>query len=262
MPELPDVECFRRYFEAVALGKRVEGVEVRNQRILDGVPATEFAAKVTGKTFRSTVRIGKNLLVELEAGLWLTLHFGMTGFLKFFTKPEDDPGHVRVLFTLPDGLLAYDNRRMIGKVGLTGSPDDLVRDKKLGPDALEVDAGAFCRGVLERKGEIKSVLMDQSFIAGVGNVYADEILFQMKLDPRTPAAALDKKIVREMFEKMSFVLKTAVDRDAEVEKLPDSFQLPHRAGKGKCPRCDVLFETVKIGGRTTYFCRNCQRLPF
>lgn len=258
MPELPDVETFRKYLESVALGKRVEEVEVRSPRILDSISVKDFIDTVTGQTFKATKRIGKNLLVELDAGNWLTLHFGMTGFLKFFTNPAEDPGHVRILFKFTDGNLAYDNRRMIGKVGIIDSPLDLVRKKNLGPDALEVNKEAFLQGLSRGKGDIKSLLMDQSFIAGIGNVYADEILFQRGVNPKTKSSSIDTDNGRRMYETMRQVLKTAVERGADVERLPDSFLLPHRDRHGKCPRCGNKFSTLKIGGRTTYFCSTCQ----
>jgi formamidopyrimidine-DNA glycosylase len=240
-------------------------VVVSDARILGELPAEAFTARLTGNRFEDSRRHGKHLLVRLRRDGWLTLHFGMTGGLVCFRDEADDPPYDRVRFDFEGGRhLAYVNRRMLGRVGLADDAEKFIRAEELGPDALDpaFDLEAFERAIAGRRRDLKAVLMDQTLIAGIGNIYAGEILFQARLHPKTPVTALDHRQRAELFAQIKAVLQTAIACGAGaeqfLERLPTDYLLPHRDQSGKCPRCGAPIATLKAGGRTSYFCPRCQ----
>lgn len=268
MPELPDVESFKRYLDATSLHKKIESVRVTNAKVLRGVSGTMLKKTLPGHSFEETRRHGKHLFAALDDGRWLRLHFGMTGRLAYFKDLDDDPAHDRVRFDFVNGYhLAFDDQRLFGQVGLIEDPDAFIAAQGLGPDAMDesFDRSAFIERMQNRKGGIKSALMDQSFLAGIGNLYADEILFQAKLHPNASVQNLDPKALGNLYTTMRRVLRVAVDRGAGseelVDKLPRSYLLPNREAGRDCPRCGGSIKAIKAAGRTTYLCPRCQRKP-
>jgi formamidopyrimidine-DNA glycosylase len=268
MPELPDVELYKRYLDAHALHQTIERVAVNDARILGKLAVRAFTARLTGNRFEATRRHGKHLLVRLRRDGWLTVHFGMTGDLVYFRNEADDPPYDRVRFDFTaGGHLAYVNRRMLGRVGLAEDADAFIRDGELGPDALDpaFDLAVFEKALGGRRRDVKSVLMDQALIAGVGNIYADEILFQARLHPHTPVTSLDDRQRTELFRQLRKVLEKAIacgaGAEQSLERLPDDYLLPHRDKQGRCPRCGGPIATLKAAGRTSYYCPRCQRAP-
>jgi formamidopyrimidine-DNA glycosylase len=268
MPELPDVELYKRHLDAHALHRRIADVAVNDARILGDLPAKAFVARLEGNRFEGSRRHGKHLLVELAQGGWLTLHFGMTGTLQSFERLADDPPYDRVRFDFADGgHLAYVNRRMLGRVGLADDADGFVAAEQLGPDALDpgFDLGALAAALAKRRRDVKAVLIDQALIAGIGNIYADEILFQARIHPKTAAASLSARRRAVLFEQIKAVLKTAIGAGAGAEqlldRLPEGYLLRQRERGGACPRCGRPIATLKSGGRTSYFCPRCQPEP-
>jgi formamidopyrimidine-DNA glycosylase len=265
MPELPDVELYKRYLDDHALRQSIGDVVVNDARILGGLPAPAFVARLSGNRFEDSRRHGKHLLVRLRRDGWLALHFGMTGSLVYFREDADDPPYDRVRFDFEGGgHLAYVNRRMLGRVGLADDADEFLQAEELGRDALDpaVDLEAFNRAIEGRRRDVKSVLMDQTLIAGIGNIYADEILFQARLHPKTAVTALNDRQRAALFHQIKAVLATAIECGAGaarfLERLPADYLLPHRDKGGKCPRCGADIATLKGGGRTSYFCPRCQ----
>jgi len=268
MPELPDVELLRRYLDGQALRQRIERVHVGDARILADLSAPQFAAKLEGRAFEASRRHGKHLLVRLTGDGWLTLHFGMTGDLAYFENVADDPPYDRVRFDFAKGgHLAYLNRRMLGRVGLADDAEAFIVAEQLGPDALDpaFDIASFESALDGRRRDVKALLMDQSLMAGIGNLYADEILFQARLHPRARTDRLDRAQRRRLFEQIKEVLETAIACGAGaeqlLERLPDGYLLPERQAGGHCPRCGTALATLKSGGRTSYFCPRCQPDP-
>jgi formamidopyrimidine-DNA glycosylase len=262
MPELPEVETFRRSLDPAALGKRITGVTVYNSRILGSVSEEELASRLRGRRFLSTRRHGKHLFVETDAPeTWLYLHFGMSGYPLLLAGPEGIPAYTRALFSFEDGgALAFSDLRMFGKVDLVPDPDAYIRQRRLGPDALEADfdLSRFREALHGKTGAAKAVLLDQSVIAGIGNLYADEILYQARIHPLTPVGLLDEAQVRELYRTLREVLRVAVDRGADFSAFPDTFLLPRRHPGGSCP-CGGIVERIQAAGRTTYFCPECQK---
>lgn len=260
MPELPDVVTYKNYLDATALHQRIAKVDIRDADLLDGVSESTLRSQLKGAEFESTSTHGKYLFVRLNDGHgWLVLHFGMTGFLKYFQDETDAPDHTRLLLDFEGGYhLAYDCQRKLGRIGITGEKEEFIQDQNLGPDALsnDLDAERF-REILEhRSATIKAALMNQHLIAGIGNVYSNEILFQSRIHPATKACDLDESDRRALLRSIRHVLKTAIDRNVVLESFPKSWLLSHL--DGGCPRCGARLETARISGRTAHFCPQCQ----
>ena len=262
MPELPDVQVFKEYLESTSLHQRIEGVTVAADRILVDVSARTLKSRLREKSLISTQRHGKHLFVEIEDDAWLRLHFGMTGKLEYFKGERELQEHVRLRLDFAnDYHLAYSNTRRLGEIGLVDDIADFVKEEDLGPDALarDFDLAAFREALAGRRGRIKATLMNQSVLAGIGNIYADEILFQASLHPEAKANRLKADTVRDLYRAMHRVLKQAIEARAEPERLPRSYLLPHRGADGECPHCGRGLKKTKVSGRATYFCSADQR---
>lgn len=262
MPELPDVEVYRRELESKALKQRIAAVEVATPRILGRFPAKRFVERLVGRRFAGTRRHGKRLYAALDDGGFLALHFGMTGALRCFAGEDPEPAFDRVRIDFENGRhLGYYNRRMIGRVELIEDADADIAAHELGPDALGLDLATFRERLARSRGAIKSVLMDQAVVAGIGNIYADEILFQARVHPRARTAELDAATIQRIHKAMQSVLKKAIERGAEPDRLPASFLIPRREAGERCPACGGRVARVAIGGRSTYYCPRCQPEP-
>lgn len=262
MPELPDVEVEKQYLNATALHKEIEHVEVRSQQMLEGIDAQELDEALCNHCFTETRRHGKYLLVRLDQDGWLVLHFGMTGSLKYFKVEEKTPEYAQILFQFANGYrLAYVMARKLGHVFLVDRPKQLIEQKELGPDVLadDFDFAHFRQILDEHRGMIKPRLMDQQVMAGIGNVYSDEILFQARVHPRAKLSDLDDDALKCIYDCMQEVLRAAIEHDADPGQFPDSYLIPHRGTDGKCPKCGGQIERVEVAGRTGYFCPECQK---
>jgi len=265
MPELPDVEGFKRVLAKNALGKTIDQVVVSDARILGQLSARTFASRLRGAKLVAPRRHGKHLMANIDRGGCLTFHFGMNGALQFVQNRDQEPAFTRVRLDFAgDGCLAYTNKRMIGRVGLAEDAADFIADEKLGPDALErgFDFLAFTSAVAGAKRDVKSVLMDQKIIAGIGNIYSDEILFQAGVNPAERLDKLAPSQLERLFLEMRKVLTTAIARGAGseqfIERMPEGSLLPERKKGGHCPRCRSSLKAFKVGGRTAYCCPRCQ----
>ena len=261
MPELPDVEVFRRHLDTVALDRSISAVNVLDVDILRNTSANQLESRLKGHEFVSTARHGKHLFIGLEDGGWLALHFGMTGYLQYLRHDDSNPRHTRVLFGFADGHgLAFVLQRRLGSLTLTPDMKRFVRAHELGPDALDESLGLedFEQALRGKGSTIKSALMDQSCVAGIGNIYSDEVLFQAKVHPRAMASQLDDETVQALFASMKDVLAVAIDCQAQPARFPTHYLLPHRYKEGTCPVCHSALRRVKISGRTSYYCPGCQ----
>lgn len=252
MPELPEVETYARYFAKHALHQRVKSVRVLDERILADIRKETFVRKLRGRTFTEVRRHGKHLFAN-AGNTWLHLHFGMTGDLSYYR--DDPPRFAKVVFDFDDGAhLAFEDMRLFGLANLVDSPDAFIRDRKLGPDPLELKFKAFAQLLEGRRGAIKSLLMSQEILAGLGNLYVDEILFQTSIHPRRAVDRLGDAEKRALFTNMRRILKTAIARD-----LPPRALFHHRDTDEPCPRCGGTLRRTVVFGRTTYFCVSHQR---
>lgn len=266
MPELPDVEVFKKYLESTALHKKITGVDVLHNRVLEDITPQKLQERFIGSSFTNTDRRGKYLFVHTEKkepSMWLVLHFGMTGYLKYYKDEEEKPKHVRVLFNFENGYhLAYICQRLLGKVAVTSSPENYINKIGLGIDASEISLEQFKEIFDSGGGTVKSLLMNQNMIAGLGNIYADEVLFQAGIHPKTGKKKISENDIETLFTKMKYVFKKANDIQAKPEEFPRSFLIPRREEGKKCPKCGGSVEKTKVAGRGSYFCPDCQKIDY
>jgi formamidopyrimidine-DNA glycosylase len=259
MPELPDVETFKRYVNATSLHQRIAGIDVRSAYVLKDVSARELARRLRGRCLESSRRHGKHLFVRADKNLWLRLHFGMTGSLRYFKHEKQAPKHTRVLFGFANNhWLAFEDQRKFGEIGLVENVNEFLERRGLGSDALDISLSQFRETFAKHRGAVKAILLNQKLIAGIGNIYADEILFRARIHPATEAARLSEENVGKLFRTTRYILKKAIASKADVNLMPQSWLLPHRGKGGKCPRCGRLLKSATIGGRTAWFCAHCQ----
>jgi len=259
MPELPEVEMARRYLEAFALLQTIRKAEVKDERILARVSAKELEEALAGKQFDCAMRHGKRLFLKINETLYLTLHLGLTGRLIYLESGAMEPHHTRLLIAFENGRsLAFDDPRIFGEVSLAKGPQAFLAERKIGPDALQLDLDGFLEIMNSRRGLIKPALLNQRLIAGLGNLYADEALFLAGICPRARSLTIGQ--LTTLFSSIQEVLKTALATNADLEKLPESYLLPHRHPKGRCPRDGANLSREKIGGRTSYYCPEHQKI--
>jgi len=266
MPELPDVHAFKSYLDSTSLHRRIETTRVLDTRILEGVSQRTLTTRLKGARFESSTRHGKFLFVELDTKGWLVMHFGMTGelyaFKNHYSEDAEVPRFTRLLIEFTDSRrLAYCNMRMLGRISLTDNRDEFIEAQQLGPDALDDDLSAddFLSRVSGRTGALKSILMNQSIVAGVGNEYADEILFQAGLHPATKVKDLDERALRRVFRIMRRVLRTACRPLARKDRFPRGYVLRRRDSDAACPKCGGRLRERTVSGRTSYYCPACQK---
>ena len=262
MPELPDVEVFRRYMDSTALHQEIKDVATSEaERILQGTTPEDLKENLVGRQFTTTRRYGKHLFAGLDGGRWVRTHFGMTGFLEYFKDEEEAPGHVRVRYKFTNGYnLAYDCQRKLGQLELVKEPETFVDESGLGPDVLsdELDFDKFQELLGGSRAMIKSALMNQDLMAGIGNVYSDEILFKAGVHPKAKAKDLPVDVLQELYSALRDVLQEAIDSEVDPERMPADFLLPYREEGGECPRCGGNIEKIKVSGRSSYVCLACQ----
>jgi formamidopyrimidine-DNA glycosylase len=270
MPELPEVETYRRYFNETALGQTISSIEVQDQRQLTTDFDTLLQA-LLGKQLIQSDRIGKHFLITLSSGKILILHFGMTGDLAYYRDAEDTPRFARIVFHFINNFrLAFIDSRKFGRVGLAESIEAYRQQKNLGPDALEITLPQLQTSLQNRKAPIKALLLDQKILAGVGNWIADEVLYQARIFPAKPANQLSEAEFEHLHQAIRYVLETAIAEEANYGNFPKSF-LIHARGwdddrstttteRQVCPRHQEPLVITKVGGRTTYLCPICQQL--
>ena len=278
MPELPEVETIRRDLEREVVGRRVKAVEVKGKRsIRRHKSGPEFRGKLEGRRVSSVRRAGKYLLIGLDGDDVLVVHLGMSGQLlraKGVKDPLEKHTHVVITFT-QGGQLRFVDPRTFGEMFITAA-DELTSHvpelAHLGFDPLE-DVMSWDRfGLLlaERPTALKTLLMDQRFVAGIGNIYSDEILFAAGLRYDRPSNSLSAQEIRRLYRSMIETLTEAVkyrgssladeqyrDLYGEVGKYQGLHQVYDREGKA-CRRCRNSIVKVKVNGRSAFLCDHCQ----
>jgi formamidopyrimidine-DNA glycosylase len=220
VPELPDVETFRRRLNDAAVGPRITDAKVKDARLLDGISAPELERRLEGRRIRSTERHGKHLIAELDDRSALILHFGMTGTIETSGEAAAAPKYEVVHIGLgKDRWASVTSRRKLGHIWLTSDVAAFLKDHDQGPDALAktLDAEAFATALGSKRSALKAALMDQARIAGIGNIYADEILFQAKLHPLTLVGDLDGDQIKTLYQTTTKVLRQAIAHSLMAE---------------------------------------------
>jgi formamidopyrimidine-DNA glycosylase len=259
VPELPDVEAYRRFFARHAAGRVVRRTIVPDPTILRNTTPHEFDAAVRNRRFEDPERVGKWLLCWTD-GPAILLHFGMTGDLVWSGDEPDRHRHDRVILELDGGdELRYRNMRKLGGAWLAHDRHEagLILGP-LGPDALSIRRRVFLDRLARRRGGIKAALMDQTLVAGVGNIVADEVLWQARIHPRRRIESLGDDERTELYRKLHAVLKESVDRYDYVPRKRSWLSHVRGIPGAACPRCGTPLERTTAAGRTTYFCPSCQ----
>lgn len=258
MPELPEIALFKKYVDATSLHKKITGLSVPDASLLQS-PKKDFEKALVGKDFEESARIGKYLFLSSSGKVVLVIHFGMTGELVYY-KNQDPPKYSKLIFHFDNGYqLAYTCRRKLGKIFLAESISEFAEKHELGKDALDLNEEDFLNLLEERSGSIKGALTDQSLIAGIGNVYSDEMLYQCKIHPKTKTGKLSDPEKKQLFKEMKKVLKMAIDKGGERSEFPKDYLISHRKEGEECPKCSGKIEMIKVSGRSTYFCPKCQK---
>lgn len=263
MPELPDLVVFEDRLRDAALGRTVGEVEIRDASLVEDVRPEELRDRVRGSPVEDTRRHGKNLFARMDGGGWLRFHFGMTGFLQGVDDREDVPDHTHILFLLEGGGgVAFSCQRKLGAVGWVEDPEAWIREKGLGPDPMRDGFGEedFLAALEGRRGMVKSALMNQEILAGIGNECSDEILFRLGMHPRTRLPWLDDDRRKELWAATREVLEAGAVARMDPERMPGDWLLRARAlgEEERCPRCGTEIERVKVSGRNARYCPRCQ----
>jgi formamidopyrimidine-DNA glycosylase len=260
MPELPDVEHYRRFFAEHATGRTVASVWADPTIVRNATPRT-LAAALRGHRFEEPTRHGK-WLTAWTNGPTLLLHFGMTGDLVWSGDEPDRHRHDRLILGFAEGgELRYRNMRKLGGVWLAhdrAEADAILGP--LGPDALGIDRRRLLHLLSIRRGALKAGLMDQTLLAGIGNLLADEILWQARLHPKRTFDSLSDEELAKLVTSIRRVVRESLDDDSIARKRSWFLHVRGRQD-AVCPRCGTPLARTVVAGRTTYFCPNCQKEP-
>ncbi len=254
MPELPEVEIMRSYFENAALHKEIEFLEFHDPLLKVFKTEPEVLEKgLVGQKFLSTERIGKYLFARLSSGKWLHLHFGMTGDLELF-RSEELPKYTRFVMGFTDGdKLAFRDLRKFGVIELVDNPQAYQADNKLGVDLLKVTSSDFVSALQARKVAIKTALLDQKHFAGIGNWIADEMLFNCGVHPQTPCTKLNEQQLGQLCEEAKDIVKEAIKTDTHYGDFPKHFFVNYRKEGALHPDYpNSPVERLVVGGRGTF----------
>lgn len=272
MPELPEVETIVRCLRRHLIDLEVESVRVAFRPIVRNRKAS-FLNGLVGQRIVGLRRRGKMILVDFSGGLTVIVHLKMTGQLLVCSTaaPGDKHTHFALTFRASDQELRYRDVRKFGFIlGVRTSEADRTPEVcDLGPEPLKLDLPSFLDRVEGRRGRLKSLLLNQRVIAGVGNIYADEILFESGLNPRAEASRLGRHRLERLWSAVHRVLSEAIAfkgttvrdyRDGEgLEGLfQNRLKVYGREGES-CPRCGTVIKRIRVSGRSTYFCPRCQR---
>lgn len=273
MPELPEVETVRRDMAATVVGRRVERVEALGARTFRryGANVGVFVQAVEGRTVSAARRHGKYLLLQLDGSAeHLVIHLRMSGQLLLVEPAQPRALHTHaVLWLGPDAELRFVDPRTFGELYVAGAATDPRRS--LGPDALGLALSGWRSALANSRSPVKAVLMDQRRVAGLGNIYTDEILYRARIRPLRPSRDIGRAAAARLASAAGEVLAAAIAArgstlsDAQYRDtagLPGDFQQQHRVyGRAglPCLTCGRVIERVRVGGRSTHFCPRCQR---
>lgn len=263
MPELPEVETVVRTIAPFLEGRRIVSASFSSRHVVRQ-NFEELSAALAGRLIRGVRRHGKFIVVELDKGS-LVIHLGMTGKLLVHGAPGV---HARAVFILDDGQLIYDDIRHFGRIEWSAALPERVA--KLGPDPLSVSADEFRTILRGRQSRIKALLLNQRFLRGIGNIYADETLFAAGVHPLAQASRLSAARANSLHQAMQQILRHAIaNRGSSISDYVDaegragSFQQFHQVyGKGgePCSRCGNRIQRITVAQRGTHFCPRCQRM--
>lgn len=256
MPELPEVEVYRGYLAHTVLHKQIKDVKIKEPKVLE-CPRKKLN-ELKGKKFTDTARRGKYCFLKMSSSGFLVMHFGMTGDVEYYRG--EDPEHSAIIFEFSDGhKFAYTNVRKFGKISVVKSRKQLIEEKELGPDAGRVSEEEFVKIMQSKKGTIKTALMDQQAISGIGNIYSDEIAYQNNILPDKKLEKIDEKKLKSIHKSMKRIFKTVIKNKGNRDKIPQKYLLTRRKAGAECGICSGKIKRKKIGGRSAYYCPKHQK---
>lgn len=259
MPELPEAEANRRRIEASCLRRTIESVRLGDDTSHVDLPGPEDRGRLTGRQFTEARRHGKIVFAGSASGPWIAVRLGMTGSLRPFATDDGPPDFARLVIAFEGGTsLAFRCPRKLGSVAMAGDPAAFVASEGLGPDALKIDRETFRDRVGGSRGAVKSALMAQAKLAGIGNLWSDESLFRTGLHPAAKASALPGERIDALFDATRAVLKAVAETDADYSRLPGDWLISHREAGAECRRCGGEIAKQTVSGRSAYFCRSHQ----
>lgn len=272
MPELPEVEVIKEGLKRKVKNRRIAKVEVRFSKSIKNISPPSFRKRVIGREVKEISRRGKFLILSLDDSSFLVIHLKMTGQLIYCPPNEEMDKHTCLIFTLDNNFqLRFMDMRRFGVVYLVEGLEEITALADLGPEPLEDDFTSLSlEEILKgQKRKIKIVLTDQRVMAGLGNIYATEALYQAKVNPERRANQLTKSEIKALHGAIKDILKKAISargtstdtyRDTEGKKGRFQYQLQVYQREGDpCYRCGARISQVKISGRSTYFCPRCQK---
>ena len=271
MPELPEVETVRNSLKEIILNKKIKDIVIRYDKIIENVSVEEFKDSLVGQEFIDIKRRGKYLIFELT-NYYLVSHLRMEG--KFFDYTDLDYGkHDHIIFIFDDFNLRYNDTRKFGRMDLFKKSVDIFKCRPLasvGPDANSNEASIdyLVSKFKKINKPIKEALLDQSIMSGLGNIYVDEVLFMANLHPESKTSNLSFEDIKNIKAASVKVLDKAISMGGTTIK---SFAASHNHTglfqdellvhtKDICPICNSKIEKIRVGGRGTYFCPNCQKI--
>jgi formamidopyrimidine-DNA glycosylase len=274
MPELPEVETVRRGLVKVLVGRELVGVDIRDGRLTAPADPTAVAHELLGAVVTGVGRRGKYLAVALDDGRTLVCHLRMTGWFHHVSELSERP-HLRAVFELDDGTwLLYSDQRRFGTMRLIepGGLEDYWRGR-VGPEPLDGDwtARQLRAALRGRTAPVKALLLDQRVVAGVGNIYADEALWEARVHPLTPGGRLGPVRAARVHDAVIAVLERGIDAqgasidtyrsvDGTPGSMQERFHVFERAGE-PCPRCGSVIVKTRVAQRGTYLCPRCTPRP-
>jgi len=271
MPELPEVETVASGLRPILVGRMILGAEVYWARSVVDLGPEEFVRRLTGREILGVERRGKWIVIRLSGGAALLVHLRMSGQLIWESCSAANDPHVRARFMLDSGdVLCFSDTRKFGRLWLVDDAAAALCD--LGPEPLSDDFTLyqFVKMLAGRKGRIKSLLLDQRFIAGLGNIYADESLWRAGVHPLRPATSLSREEVGRLYHSIRGLLADAVASggttlrdaryvaaDGRAGEFAQELAAYGRSGE-PCPRCGESIVRIRVGQRSTHFCPHCQ----
>jgi formamidopyrimidine-DNA glycosylase len=274
MPELPEVETVKRSLAKLIIGLTITNVDIFAPSVVATHDAESFKAILSGLKINNLQRRGKYLIINLSNQLTLVIHLRMTGRLVYLKADQAPPKYTHVLFHFDNGnQLAFADMRRFGRVNLlpTAELKNLSGLKDLGPEPLtdEFNANYMLKALKKRRTKIKPLLLNQTFVAGLGNIYADEALHSAKIHPERLASELNDNEVTHLYQAIVTVLTQGIENrgtsfsdyvDGLGNKGSNQHMLKAYNREGElCHRCGNIILRKKVGGRSSYFCPQCQK---
>jgi formamidopyrimidine-DNA glycosylase len=270
MPELPELEVVREVLQKRVVGQNIAEVQVLppgGPIVVRDLTNRGFSAVITGATISAVIRRGKFLILgfqESQPPLFLAINPKLTGRLQLAAPADKKRSKTQVIFLLGNGSqLRYIDQKQMGQLYLTENLEKVPDFAGLGPDALEISADQFRERLRPYRGEIKGILTRGEFVAGIGNAYADEILWTARLHPFRKRTQLTAEEIERLYTGMRSTLLDAIERirplmGENIHEEPREFMAVHMKSGEPCPRCGTPVSLIGANQRITNFCRNCQ----